>query len=160
MGRADGLDRPVFLRHLKRAGARQPAVALDHRDTVLLHQVLDAAGELIRDLARIGDHLLDIDRDVSDGDAEVAEPVEGVAELGDPEQRLGRDASPVEADAAGAIAFDHGGLQAELAGPDRRDIAAGAGADDDNVKGRIGHDVLRSHMREGPVQPAPAREAW
>ena len=149
VGGTDGFGRSARLRDLKRAGAREPALALEHRHPVLLHQVLDAAGELIRHLARIGDDLLDIDRDVACADAEVAEAVEGVADFGDPQQRLGRDAAPVEADAAEALALDHGALEAELAGPDRRDIAAGAAADDDDVKGRIRHDVLRSPIGKG-----------
>ena len=149
MGGVHGLGRAVLLRHLKGAGAREAGVALDHRDPVLLHQVRDAAGELVRDPARIGDDLLDIDRDLAHADAEIAEPAERVAELRDPEQRLGWDAPPVEADAAEAFPLDHGGLEAELARADRRDIAARAGADDGDVKGRIGHDVLRSRMRYG-----------
>ena len=148
----------VLLRHLERAAAREPGVALDHRDPVLLHQVRDPAGELVRHLARIGDDLLDIDRDLAHADAEIAEPAERVAKLGDPEQRLGGDAAPVEADAAEALALDHGGLEAELARADRGDIAARSAADDDHVIGRIGHDVLRSGMREGPAKPAQELE--
>ena len=160
VGGAHGLGHPAFLGHVKRAGACEPGVALDHRDPVLLHQVRDAAGELVCNPARIGDDLLDIDRDLAHADSEIAEPAERVAELRDPEQRLGGDAPPVEADAAEAFPLDHGGLEAELARADRCDIAARAGADDDDVKGRIRHGVLRSRMREGPARPAPAREAW
>ena len=50
------------------------------------------------------------------------------------EQRLGGDAAPVQAGAAEhRLPFDDGGLQAELGGADRGDVAAGAGADDDDV---------------------------
>ena len=50
------------------------------------------------------------------------------------EQRLGRDAAPVEAGAAEhRRALDDGGLQPELRGADRGDVAAGARADDDHV---------------------------
>ena len=52
-------------------------------------------------------------------------------ELGGAQQRLGRDAAPIEADAAELLALDDRGLQAELRRADRGDIAAGAGADDD-----------------------------
>ena len=50
------------------------------------------------------------------------------------EQRLGRNAAPVEAGAAEhRRALDDRGLQAELRGADRGDVAAGAGADHDDV---------------------------
>ena len=50
------------------------------------------------------------------------------------EQRLGRDAAPVQAGAAEhRRALDDGGLQAELRGADRGDVAAGAGADHHDV---------------------------
>ena len=50
------------------------------------------------------------------------------------EQRLGRDAAPVEAGAAEhRRALDDRGLQPELRGADRRDVAAGARADHHDV---------------------------
>src|SRR5271170_7220038 len=59
--------------------------------------------------------------------------------LGGAEQRLGRDAAPVETDAAEIIALDDGGLEAELRGADGADIAARARADDDDVEIRLSH---------------------
>ena len=51
------------------------------------------------------------------------------------EQRLGRNAAPVEAGAAERrLALDDGGLQAELRGANGGDVPAGAGADDDDVE--------------------------
>ncbi len=50
------------------------------------------------------------------------------------EQRLGRNAAPQQAGAAERLLlFDDGDLQAELRGADGRHVAAGAGADDDDV---------------------------
>ena len=50
------------------------------------------------------------------------------------EQRLGRDAAPVEAGAAEhRRALDDRGLQPELRGADRGDVAAGARSDHDDV---------------------------
>ena len=50
------------------------------------------------------------------------------------EQRLGRDAAPEQAGAAERLLLlDDGGLEAELRGADRGDVAAGARADDDDV---------------------------
>jgi len=55
------------------------------------------------------------------------------------EQRLGRDASPVQARAAQALLpLDDGDLQAELRRADRGRVAAGAGPDDDHVE-RVRH---------------------
>ena len=50
------------------------------------------------------------------------------------EQRLGRDAAPVQAGAAErGRALDHGGLQAELRGTNGGDVTAGARANHDDV---------------------------
>jgi len=55
------------------------------------------------------------------------------------EQRLGRDAAPVQAGAAeDGRAFDHGRLEADLRGADGGHVAARPRADHDNV-------VLVSH---------------
>ena len=57
-------------------------------------------------------------------------------ECGRVEQRLGGDAADVEAGAAEGLALlDDGSLQAELRRPDGADIAARAGADDDEIVG-------------------------
>ena len=53
--------------------------------------------------------------------------------LGRAQQRLGRDAAPVEAYPAEILALDDRSLEAELARADRRDIAAGPRAKDDEV---------------------------
>src|SRR5260370_26240030 len=58
------------------------------------------------------------------------------------QQRLGRNAAPVQADAAEIGFLDNRGLEAELRRADRGDIAAGAGADDDDVEGCVGHCEL------------------
>jgi hypothetical protein len=52
-----------------------------------------------------------------------------VVDLGRAQQRLGRDAAPVEADAAQMLALDQRRLHAELRRADGRDIAAGTAAD-------------------------------
>ena len=50
------------------------------------------------------------------------------------QQRLGRDTAHVQTGAAQCIApFDHGGFQPKLGAADGADIAAGTGADYDNV---------------------------
>ena len=63
------------------------------------------------------------------------------------QQRLRRNAADIEAGAAMGLALlDDGGLEAELRCPDGADIAAGTGADDDEI---VGHwlSPLRRHAR-------------
>jgi hypothetical protein len=58
--------------------------------------------------------------------------------LGRLQQRLGGDAAPVQADAAGPLALDARGLQAQLRAADGGDIPAGAGPDDHQIE-FLGH---------------------
>src|SRR3546814_16863077 len=62
-------------------------------------------------------------------------------DLGRAQQRLGGDAPPVEADAAQILTLDDRGLQAELRRAARRDIAAGARAENNDVIS-VNHDIL------------------
>src|SRR4029077_11383692 len=114
-------------------------LAVEHCDLILLHEEADAARELLRHLARPLDHLLGVEADLLGRKAELVEIVEEMVDLRRAQQRLGRDAAPVEADAAEMLALDDRRLHAELRRPDRRDITAGAGADDDEIEGCIGH---------------------
>src|SRR5690606_11270429 len=69
-------------------------------------------------------------------DAELGECAVGqfLEQLGAVEQRLRRNAADVEARAAERLAaFGAGGLEPELRGADRGDIAAGTGSDDEDV---------------------------
>ena len=92
---------------------------------------------------------------LADDDAERAEAMGDFLEhFRGVQQRLGRDAADVEAGAAMGLAlFDDGGLQAELGGADGADIAAGAGADDNEI---VGHKFLREKaaMPGGPGMEA------
>ena len=112
------------------------------------------------------------------GDAVIGEAVERVLVLlGGFEQRLRRDAADVEAGSAerplaGRVRpfLDAGGLQAELGGADRGDVAGRTGADDDDVE-RLCHGFLdmashRGHRDHGaaaatlcPLGPPWLRDA-
>src|SRR3546814_488614 len=125
-------------------------MAVEDRNLVFLHQELDAARELGRDLARALDHLLRVDGDLAFNLEAVGFGVLDVAvDLGRAQQRLGRDAAPVQADAAELVALDDGGLEAQLGRADRRGIAAGAGAEDDDVETGVAH-----------VGSSPLTAAW
>src|SRR6185312_1747830 len=88
-------------------------------------------------------HRLEIELWLTDADAHLAEAVTGLRkQFGGVQQRLRRDAADVEAGAAeGRHLLDHRGFQAELHRADRADIAAGAGADDDEI---VGHHKSRT----------------
>jgi hypothetical protein len=90
--------------------ACQRALAFDHGDLVLLHQPLDAGIELARNLAASVDDLGEVEAHLLR-----SEPVGGgvgqiMVDLGRAQQRLGRDAPPVEADPAKLLPLDDGRL--------------------------------------------------
>ena len=128
----------------------QLALAHHDRDLVLLHQVRDALVELLGDRAAARDDLGDVERGLLVAEAVGVGVLHVVEHLGRAQQRLGRDAAPVEADAAEQLALDDRGLEAELRRADRGDIAAGPGAEDDEVVG-VRHWTLR-------LAPLPLRE--
>ena len=113
------------------------AVPWNDVDLVLLEQELDALDVALDALVLEGHHLLQIERRLADLDAEVGEMVLGLLEhCGGVQQGLRGNAADVEAGAALRLALLHDGrLQAELRGADGADIAAGAGADDDEIVG-------------------------
>ena len=117
------------------AGRVDHRLAPDHGDLVLLHQEADAVVEPFRHRARALDHGGRIEADLLDREPVVLGVLQVVEDLGRAQQRLGRDAAPVEADAAQIFALDDRGLEAELRRADRGDVAAGPGADDDDVEG-------------------------
>ena len=149
------LDGLVALLDRQLALAGQRTEALDHRDLVLLHQAFDAGIELPRHLAAAIDDLAKVEADIVR-----LQPIgigvgHIVIDLRRAQQRLGRDAAPVEADAAQSFTLDDRDLHAQLAGADRRDIAAGAGAEDDEIVGICHGRVLTWGIR-GVRRPAPA----
>ena len=133
-------------RHL--AGGGHTAFALQPGDLVLLEQELDALGVGADDLTLAGLHLLEVERDGADIDAMLGELVLRLVEmLRGLQQRLGGDAADIEAGAAECRALFHAGdLHAELGGADRADIAAGTGADDDDVEAVSHNRVLPSFL--------------
>ena len=95
-------------------------------------QEADAAVELRRDAARaLHDGARYRSRTSLARQAVILGVLHVVEDLGRAQQRLGRDAAPVEADAAEMLALHDRRLEAELRRADRGDVAAGAGADDD-----------------------------
>ena len=104
-----------------------------HGDLVLLHQVRDALIELLCDGAAARHDLGDVEAGLDRFETVGVGMLDLVEDLGRAQQRLGRDAAPVEADAAKVLALDDRGLEAELGRADRGHIAARPGAEHDDV---------------------------
>ena len=118
-------------------------------DTLFLfHQEPDAVVEPFGDGARTRDDGLRVVADVVGLQPIVLGVLHVVEDFRRAQQRLGRDAAPVQADTAEIVALDDGRLETELRRADGGDIAAGAGADDQNVEIRVSHTVL--HLRSDP----------
>ena len=62
--------------------------------------------------------------------------------VGSVDQRLRGNAADVEARSSYSVAFDEVRVEAELAGADRRDITAGATADNENLAAKLVHSFL------------------
>ena len=62
-----------------------------------------------------------------------------MASLGGVDQRFRRDAADVEASPAEPFGFNQDRIEAELAGADRRDIAGGSAADDEDLAAQLVH---------------------
>ena len=129
----------AVLGHGDLALAGEFAVADHDGDLVLLHQVLDAAVELAGDAAGALYHRVEIETDPLRFQPEILGMLHEMIELGGPEERLGRDAAPIEADAAQEFALDDRGLHAQLGGADGSGIAAGSAADDNKIELSVAH---------------------
>src|SRR6185312_11967216 len=126
-------DRLAVLGDGDLAFARQFSVAVEHGDLVLAQEETDAVRELLGDGARAGDDLAGIEADLLGRKPVIAEPVQQVVDFRGAQERLGRDAAPVEADAAEMLALHDRGFHAELRCADRRDIAARSAAEHDDI---------------------------
>ena len=118
---------------------------------VFAEEVLQTLIVLFDDLIFASAHGLPIERDALALDAKFPGMLEKVVELGIEEQRLGRDAAPIQAGAAKDwFAFDDECLQTPLARADGRHVASGAAADDGQV-------VLRHVSQKSPPRVAAAQ---
>ena len=129
-----GSASPSLRRHGDAPLPSQPRRPLDHLDLVLAHEIGDAVRQPLGDFAAALDHAGEVEADIVGGEPELGGAAHRVIELGGAEQRLGRDAAPVETDAAEMLALDDRGLEAELGGADRGDIAAGPRADHGEIE--------------------------
>jgi hypothetical protein len=138
--------------------ARKLRLAGNDRDLVLLHQERDAVRQAARNLARALDDLCEIEAEIVGREAEFAQPVHQMPDFRGAQQRLGRDAAPVEADAAQLVALDDRGLEAQLRRADRADIARRPAADDDHVECVVLHELRPLRAGQGRAIGADARK--
>src|SRR5690606_19665019 len=103
------------------------------RDLVLLHKAGNAGIQLPGHLAAALYDLGEVERRLIRREAVGVGMGDIMIDLGRTQQRLRGDAAPVEADAAELLALHDRSLEAKLRGADRRDITAGAGAENDQV---------------------------
>ena len=97
-------------------------------------QPAEVAGQRLDDLLPVAAHAVDVDLRRLEGDADVG-GVAGVGdELGGVQHGLGRNAADVQAGAARPLAgIDERDLHALVGRQERRRIAAGTGAEDDEL---------------------------
>ena len=120
--------------HGQRGGAGQLALAHMHRDLVLLHQVRDALVELLGNAAAAFDHRIQIGLDLArDLQAVILGVLRIMEDFRRAQQRLGRDAAPVEADAAEQFALHDGDLESQLRPANRGDVATRPAAQNDEI---------------------------
>ncbi len=144
----------------------EPAVAADRGDLALPGQPGQAAGQPPDHAVLPRPQLADVDRRGAEHEAVLAHLLGLGDDPGGVQQRLGRDAADVEADAAEfrPAVHEHDFL-AEVGSPERGRVAARPGAEDEHLRG----DVARSGGRPGrrgrparlrrrparPARPAP-----
>ena len=122
-------------------GPSSLALAFDVLDLVLLEEEADALREAIGGVAGFLPGLGVVEAGKSTfapGGLQGGAPV--VEERGLMDQGLGGDAADVEADSPGSLLLDDGDGEPELGGADGADVAAGSGADDDEVVFSFSHD--------------------
>ena len=123
----------VRRRHIHFAGGGDAAHALDEVHLGGLQQAVDAAAQLLGHAALVGEDLLHIEGSACRVNAHARAVHRVTIDLGGVEQRLGGDAAPVQTGAAYLTALHHGRMQAQRRGPEGGGIAAGAGADHDQL---------------------------
>src|SRR5207253_2605198 len=126
--------------HLDGARAGHARRAHDELDAVALEETAYAAGQLLDDAALPVLHLHDVDFDALGEDAHaravVLHLLVGVARR---DERLRRDAAPVEADAADFLFLDADDLLLQLPETDRARITAGATTNHNHIAGSVRH---------------------
>jgi hypothetical protein len=132
---------------LHRVGCDKSALALDDGDAGSLEQSGQAAEHAVDNAVLVLVDARHVDALEGRADAEVAAVAGVVGDLARMEQRLGGNASAVQAGAAQLVPFDEGDLEVELGRAQRTRVAAAASTQDHKVErgaGVVRHGVLRA----------------
>ena len=134
-----------------RVSMRDRALAVDDRRPPLqgphprlLEQRPDAGREPRDDPVLPGDRFGEVERRGVEGQADRVQGKrigQRMRRIGGVDDRLRGNAADMQTGAAELSVLDEHGVEAELSGADRRDIAAGAPADDENLAAKLGHIV-------------------
>ena len=139
----DGLFRLVdVVADLHLLAGLQHAGASHDRNLVLLHQKLDPFGVLIGNPARALHRDTVVGLHAAGLDAKVLGFLEQIGDVGGVEQRFGRNAADVHADAAQLLLLDHRRRETELRAADRAHVARGPAAKNDHVKTRHRYSLI------------------
>src|SRR5206468_8926434 len=95
---------------------------------------LDPLGHAAADAAAALDRFGVVPLEAAQADPDLGGAAEERDDLRVPQQRLGGDAAPVQAHAAGPVVLHDADGETELGAADRGDVAAGAGPDDRDVE--------------------------
>ena len=99
----------------------------------------EAAGEFVDDALFVFAQAVDVNFRCFEGDAAAGDAMRFFDDFADVQQRFGRDAADVEADAAqGLVALDKGDFHAEVGGAEGGGVTGRAGTDDEHVHGAFG----------------------
>ena len=146
-----GAGLPSTRRERDRMRAGDGRVGFEVVDFVFLEEIKHALGELVGGGARTRDDFGEIEADFAGLDAVFfRRAADRVHRAGGVEQRLRRDASPVEAYAAGAVALDDGDAHFQLRRANRGDISARSGANYNEVIAGVCQDEVPSEVKLRP----------
>ena len=116
-------------------------------DLVGLAQRSHAGGQLLHHRGAESLDLFPVDLHIGADDADVRAVGGRLIDLGGMQHGFGRHTAAVEAGAADLVLFDQGHLGAQLRGPDRRDITAGAAAHHQDAARVTGRGSRRGRRR-------------
>jgi hypothetical protein len=162
---AAGARRAVFAveRDPNRRCSIEATAAGDPRDLVLVDKALQARPHPLHDLVAPPCDHFDVEAGLAfQNDPEVAGLLEAGEQLGRFEERLGRDAAQVQARPADLALIHESDAHTQLRGPECGAVAAGAGAQDDQVEVvgcACGHGSGGLAMRWWAIDGGPAGAA-
>ena len=146
---------PIGMNGFQGLAVDEPRFSLDVTNLTLFCQIAQPAGQLGDDAVLVGAHAIQIDARGIKLNPEMFRLLGLAQNLCAMKQRLGGDAAPVQAHAAGiGLGIDQGHVHTQVCGQKGRGIAAGSGPNYDNaLYRRIRHQS--TSIDSGPLQMGP-----